>query len=179
MSAPPTTGSAPTATLTVVSGRPGTGKTTLAKALARSRRSCYLRVDVAETALARTGHLVGAEGYAVIHELAISNLLLGIDVVVDAVNPVPEARAGWREAAARGRAGLLQLETWLPDADEHRRRVQARTADIPGHQVPSWDEVARQRWVPWDDERDGPRTLIATTDSSRALAAALALTPPF
>jgi len=173
-----TTGSVPSAILTVVSGRPGTGKTTLAKGLARSRRSCYLRVDAAETALARTGLSVGVEGYAVIHELAISNLLLGIDVVVDAVNPVPEARAGWREAAARGRARLLQVETWLPDADEHRRRVEARTPDIPGQQVPSWDEVVRQQWVPWDDKRDRHRTLIPTTDSSAALAATLALVPP-
>lgn len=38
MSAPPMTGSPPTATLTVVSGRPGTPRPTLAKALARRRR---------------------------------------------------------------------------------------------------------------------------------------------
>jgi predicted kinase len=177
MTAPPTGGSAPTTTLTVVSGRPGTGKTTLAKELARSRRFCYLRVDAAETALARAGVLVGVEGYAVIHELAVSNLLLGIDVVVDAVNPVPEARAGWHEAAVRGRARLLQVETWLPHADEHRRRVEARAADIPGHGIPSWDEVVRQQWVPWDVKRDGPRTLIATNDSSTALASILAIVP--
>jgi predicted kinase len=95
------------ATLTVVSGRPGTGKTTLATSLVRIRHACYLRVDAAETALRRTGLPVGIEGYAVIHELAVSNLLLGVDVVVDAVNGVPQARAGWREAAHRGRARLL------------------------------------------------------------------------
>lgn len=175
---PPTTPpAAPTATLTVVSGRPGTGKTTLARELARRRRSCYLRVDAAETALARSGLPVGAEGYAVVHELAVSNLLLGVDVVVDAVNPVPEARAGWRDAAARGGAVLLHVETWLPDADEHRRRVEARTPDMPGQQVPSWDEAVRQTWVPWDEVRDGPRALVATHDSGAALAAVMALTP--
>ena len=52
------------------------------------------RVDAAETALARTGVDVDIEGYAVIHELAVSNLELGIDVVVDAVNAVPEAGLG-------------------------------------------------------------------------------------
>ena len=176
MSAPTSTASARAAILTVVSGRPGTGKTTLAKGLARSRRSCYLRVDAAETGLARIRLPVGAEGYAVVHELAVSNLLLGNDVVVDAVNPVPEARAGWREAAARGGARLLQVETWLPDLDEHRRRVEARTADLPGHQVPTWDEVRAQQWVPWNDGRDGPRTLIATSDSSAALDTILVLT---
>ena len=164
-----------TPTLTVLAGRPGTGKTTLATALARRLRACYLRVDAAETALRRTGLPVGVEGYAVIHELAVSNLLLGLDVVVDAVNPLPEARAGWRETAHRGRAQLLQVETWLPDQLEHRRRVEARTADIPDHQVPSWHEVESQAWVPWDTERDGARTLIDTSDSRDALTALLAV----
>lgn len=167
-----------TATLTVISGRPGTGKTTLATSLARRLRSCYLRVDAAETALRRTGLPVGIEGYAVIHELAVSNLLIGVDVVVDAVNAVPEARAGWREAAHRGRARLLQVETWLPDQLEHRRRVEARTADIPDHQVPSWGEVESQAWSPWEAERDGPRTLIETSDSHQALIALLAVQLP-
>lgn len=147
----------------------------LATALARHVRACYLRVDAAETALQRTGMAVGIEGYAVIHELAVSNLILGLDVVVDAVNAVPEARAGWREAAHRGQAQLLQVETWLPDELEHRRRVEARTADIPDHQVPSWDEVDSQPWEPWDIERDGPRALIETSDSSQALIALLAV----
>jgi predicted kinase len=118
---------------------------------------------------------VGAEGYAVIHELAVSNLLLGIDVIVDAVNPVPEARMGWREAAHRGRARLLQVQTWLPDPREHRRRVEARPADMPGQHVPSWDQVEGQPWVPWDDERDGPCTRIDTSDSARAVASLLDL----
>lgn len=154
--------------LIVLSGRPGTGKTTLATAFARHVRACYLRVDAAETALERTGLTVGTEGYAVIHELAVSNLLLGLDVVVDAVNPVPEARAGWRESADRARARLLQVETWLPDPLEHRRRVEARTPDMPDQLVPSWDEVEGQTWTPWDTERDGPRALIETSDSRQA-----------
>ena len=159
----------------MISGRPGTGKTTVAKAFARCRRSCYLRVDVVETALARAGVEVGAAGYAVIHELAVSNLLIGVDVVVDAVNAVPEARIGWRAAPERGHAALLQIETWLPDRAEHQRRVDSRTADIPGHQVPSWEQVLGQQWVPWNAERDGPCTRLDTSDSDQALATLLAI----
>lgn len=177
MDATPTPPAVVTPTLTVLAGRPGTGKTTLATALARRLRACYLRVDAAETALQRTGLPVGIEGYAVIHELAVSNLLLGLDVVVDAVNPVPEARAGWRKTAHRGRAQLLQVETWLPDQIEHRRRVEARTGDIPDHHLPAWHEVETQVWVPWDSERDGPRILIETIDSRDALIALLAVHP--
>ena len=164
-------------TLTVLAGRPGTGKTTLATAFCRHRRACYLRVDAVETALARTGVQVGIEGYAVAHELAVSNLLLGMDVVVDAVNASPPARAGWVEAARRGGARLVQVETSLPKAAEHRRRVEGRAADIPGHVMPSWAEVCSAGWTPWDEDRDGPRLLIDTTDRHHALAALLASHP--
>lgn len=165
------------ATLTVVSGLPGTGKTTLAQAFARQLGACYLRIDAVETALARAGVRVTVEGYAVVHELAVSNLVLGTDVVVDAVNAVAEARAGWRVAASRGGAQLVQVETTLPDAAEHRRRVETRTADIPGHEVPSWADVEALAWTLWDDQRDGQRLLIDTTDSGQALGTLMANYP--
>lgn len=119
----------PRAVLVVLSGRPGTGKTTIAREVARSLRACYLRVDAAETALARTGADVGVGGYAVVHELAVSNLLLGATVVVDAVNPASEARTSWADAAARAGARLVNVETGLSDTEEHRRRVESRVAD--------------------------------------------------
>ncbi|MCG7422549.1 AAA family ATPase [Micrococcus sp. ACRRV] len=79
--------------LCVLAGRAGTGKTTLAQALARATGVCCLRVDAVETALGRVQDHVGAAGCAVVHELAVSNLLLGHDVVVDAVPPVPASPA--------------------------------------------------------------------------------------
>ncbi|WP_193315169.1 ATP-binding protein [Nostocoides sp. F2B08] len=156
--------------LIVFCGRPGTGKTTLATAVARALPACYLRVDAAETALKRTGMAVGTEGYAVVHELAVSNLQLGHDVVVDAANPVPQSRAGWSEATARARAQLLMVETLLPDVKEHRRRVEQRSADIPGHLVPTWEQIVNSEWTPWVEERDGQRLQIDSTHADTALA---------
>jgi predicted kinase len=79
--------------LLALSGRPGTGKTTVAREVCRRIGACYLRVDAAETALSKIGATVGVGGYAVLHELAVSNLLVGNTVVVDAVNAVAQARA--------------------------------------------------------------------------------------
>jgi predicted kinase len=160
----------PAGRLIVISGRPGTGKTTLAKATAQELPACYLRVDAAETALVRAGVAVVTEGYAVIHELAVSNLQLGHTVVVDAVNPVPQARAGWFETAARAQARLVMVELELPDLREHRRRVEERDADIPGHVLPTWDQVVHGQWTPWNEERDGEHLRIDSTNADVALA---------
>jgi predicted kinase len=155
--------------LVVVAGRPGTGKTTLARPLATRLSAAYLRIDAIETAVIRCGLAeapVGPVGYVVAHEVAAGTLGAGVSVVVDAVNPVPEARAGWRDLAARLGSGLVVFETVVPDEDEHRRRVTSRTADLVGHTVPTWDDVADGDYVPWDEQRDGPRHVIDMTDSA-------------
>lgn len=162
--------------LIVFSGRPGTGKSTVAQRIVERTRSCYLRVDAAETALARLGRDVREDGYAVVFELAVSNLLAGMNVVVDAVNPSAEARRAWPEAATRGGAQLTMIETVLPDPVEHRKRVEHRLADIPGHLVPTWEEVRNGPWTPWDETRDGQRLVVDTTETDRAVATIMTAT---
>ncbi|SDT43327.1 AAA family ATPase [Microlunatus soli] len=175
--------------LIVVTGRPGTGKTTLSKALAAELVACYLRIDAVETALQVAladfgiGDLgpmdvgdvgdVGPAGYVVAHRLAASNLELGHDVVVDAVCPVPESRQGWMDTAAAAGAQLIIFETHLSDTAEHRRRVTERRPDMPGQRVPTWDQVTAGEWVVWDVERDGDRHLVDTSDAADAVASAL------
>ncbi len=152
--------------LIVVGGLPGTGKTTLSRALVLELRAAYLRVDVVETALERAGVSVGALGYEIVSEVARSNLERGVSVVVDLVNPLPVTRRIWRDLASRAGAELVVFECHLPDADEHRRRVQRRTPDIEGQVVPTWSDVVNREYAPWDDARDGARVRIDMTDTS-------------
>jgi predicted kinase len=164
--------------LIVVAGRPGTGKTTLSRTIARRLGATYLRIDAIETALQVVrgdSGPVGPEGYTVAHLVARTNLELGSDVVVDAVCPVPESRAPWSTTAEEAGGRLIMLETSLTDPVEHRRRVSERRPDMPGQRVPSWSDVTSWAWAPWDDRRDGPRAVIDTTVAEDAAAQALHL----
>lgn len=159
-------------------GLPGTGKTTLAQAIARRRGAAYLRIDTIEQALRDSGALageVGVAGYAAAMALAASNLRLGHVVVADAVNPVVEARAGWRAAAAAAAVPLIEVELICSDPAEHRRRVETRAVDIPGLRPPSWSDVQDRHIDPWpephivlDTAALGPDALVALLEPQLA-----------
>ena len=139
--------------LVVFSGRSGTGKTTVARALARAMSAVYLRIDSIEQAMRNEGTTVVAEGYVAAHAVGEDNLRLGRTVVADSVNPWPLTRAAWRAVAERAGVGALDVEVICSDAGEHRRRVESRQADIPGHRVPTWQEVVDRDYRPWDTDR--------------------------
>jgi len=163
--------------LVALAGRPGTGKTTLARGLAAALDAVYLRIDAIETAVIRSGLArlpMGTVGYVVAHEVARSNLLLGKSVVVDAVNPGSDARKGWRVLASEVDVQLVVFETTLRDRDEHRRRVTARRPDLADQSVPTWEQVDASKYEPWATDRDGPRRAIDTTDADAALVTAVA-----
>lgn len=143
--------------LIVFGGLPGTGKTTLAQLLARHQQASYIRVDAIESALVATGVVagqsaVGTAGYGVANRLAESCLRAGLDVVIDAVNPVEVARAGWRVLSADTGAALSFVEVVCSDQDRHRRRVEERQADLSGWALPEWQAVLDREYEPWQGE---------------------------
>jgi predicted kinase len=139
--------------LVVFSGLPGTGKTTVSKPLTARLRAVYLRIDTIEQAMKAVGvEPIGSAGYAVANALAEANLLLGRSIVADCVNPVRDSRLGWSNVGAHVSAKLVNIHLICSDAIEHRRRVEARSADIPGHILPTWEAIARHEFEARDDD---------------------------
>lgn len=139
-----------------LSGLPGVGKTTLAKELAKRTRSVHLRVDSVEGALKRSVlkiHPAEDAGYRAIAAIAKDNLLLGLDVIADTVNPLEISRRLWADTAAAAGARLLNVEVICSDAAIHRKRVEARQSDIGGLVVPDWQAVCARPFEPWQGRR--------------------------
>jgi predicted kinase len=141
--------------LIVIGGLPGTGKTSLARGLARALDAVHLRIDTIEQALRSAtteGDAMGAAGYIVGYGIAADNLALGRTVVADAVNPRASIRAAWRDVARRAAVAVVEVEVVCSDAAEHRRRVESRSANIPGLLLPTWDEVQARAYEWWDGD---------------------------
>ena len=95
---------------------------------------------------------VGLAAYTVGEAVAEGSLAAGATVVIDAVNPVEEARRAWRELAQRAGRPLRVIEVTCSDPAEHRRRVEQRTADLD-HDLPTWSDVVAREYEPWTEER--------------------------
>lgn len=150
--------------LVILSGLPATGKTTLARGVAEALGAVHLRIDSIEQALRNIGREIEVDGYVAAYAVAEDNLRLGHTVVADCVNPWPLTRAAWRSVAARAGVREIEIEVVCSDLDEHRRRVESRVADIPGHRVPTWAEVLAHDYKGWDSDR----ILIDTARASAA-----------
>lgn len=153
--------------LIVFGGLPGTGKTTLAKAMARRYAAVYLRMDTIEAALRRTRALpddVGPAGYVIAYSIAEENLRLGHVVVADSVNPIQITRESWSLVARNANATLVEVEVLCSDPVEHRQRIESRTSDVNGLPSLTWADVCERTYERWN----APHILIDTAGKSIA-----------
>jgi predicted kinase len=155
--------------LVVIGGLPATGKSTIAKIVAEQTRTPYLRVDRIEHAIVAWSELtqpLGPVGYAVAYELAREQLELGLDVIVECVNPIALTRDSWLRPAEEAGAAILEVEVACSDESEHRRRVENRPSDIEGLVKPRWAAVLEREYEPWN--RDHLVVDSATTSAESA-----------
>ena len=141
--------------LIVFGGLSGTGKTTIARELARQLGGVHLRIDSIEQALRdyRAGrHSLDDAGYRVAYMVAADNLSIGRMVIADSVNPLPVTRDAWVAVAKRTKTPVVEVEVICSDPDEHRRRTETRVSDIPGLRLPTWQETVSREYHRWDRE---------------------------
>jgi predicted kinase len=90
--------------LIVLGGLPSTGKTTIARELARQLGAVHLRSDSIEQALRDygvAGRSMDDAGYQAAYAIAADNLWIGRTVIADSVNPLPVTRDAWVAVAQR------------------------------------------------------------------------------
>lgn len=137
-----------TGRLVVFCGLPGVGKSSLSRRVADRLGATYLRIDTIEAAIVSTlmpfhGNPVG---YVVAGRVAADQLRAGRSVVADAVNGVTDAHRGWLSVARECGVPIGFVVVTCSDSAEHRRRVESRTAEMPGQGIPTWEQVLNRRW---------------------------------
>ena len=168
--------------LVVVSGLPGVGKSALSEELARRLGATLLSVDPIEAALWQSGigrnQPTGIAAYVVAGALAEEQLKIGRPVLIDAVSPVEESRAGWRAIARRRNARLAVVVVTCTDENLHRQRIEARVRDISGMPEVTWDRVQERRreYQPWRDPHLTIDSVLPVAEMADAAMRYLALT---
>jgi predicted kinase len=162
--------------LVVLAGLPGSGKSALARPLARRLGAALVVVDLLEDAMLRAGvdGPTGLAAYLAAEAVADDALAAGVPVVVDAVNAVTPAREQWRALAERRGVRRAVVEVVCSDPAVHRARLEARARGLALRE-PTWADVHARGYEPWSE----PLLRLDSRDDAEAnLEAALAHVRP-
>jgi hypothetical protein len=147
-------------TLLLMTGPPGTGKSTLGEAAARTLGGPVLAWDWVMAGLTRFDGIQAAlremdrpahrsVGWSILWNLAVAQLRQGRSVVLDGTARAVEVD-GTRRTAADAGARCVVAVTSCRDVAVHRARVEGRLRGIPGWYELDWDHVSAflARWEP-------------------------------
>jgi len=140
--------------LYIFSGLPGTGKSTLAKNIAKLSGAVYIRIDTIEQGIRDLCNFnVQGEGYRLAYRIAADNLKIGNSVISDQCNPVNFIRKEWNDVAIKNNCGYINIEILCSDKEEHKNRIENREAEVENLKLPAWEEVTEREYEPWNEER--------------------------
>lgn len=140
--------------LFIMSGLPGSGKSTLSQYIAKEYNALYLRIDTVEQGLRDLCDFdVEGEGYRLSYRIASDNLKLGLNVVADSCNPIALTRREWEEVAEGNKAISINIEIICSDKNEHKRRIETRKTEIKNLKLPTWKDVEVREYDEWENER--------------------------
>jgi predicted kinase len=156
-----------------MAGLPCTGKSTIANAIATTLPASLLSADPIDVALSAAGqpNEQGKAGYEVMKAITREHLMLGLHVVVDAVNPFAFVRRAYLDLAAQFVAPTAVIMTTCSDRDLHRTRVEQR--HVAGRKGIDWTGVEKQ--IAYFEPQDGEAlTLDATVSPLENITKAIA-----
>ncbi len=170
-------------TLILFTGMPGSGKTTLARMVARALRLPVFSKDRVQRVL-RDHHLVDentGDGYYIILDMADEQLDLGVSVILDATFPLDHFRTVASEIAARHSARFCAVYCYCSDDAIWQERMEQRVQYVPGWRPVGWDAVLRMRayYQPWGANALPVDSLLPPEENFRAVMAQVARAVPY
>jgi predicted kinase len=142
-------------TLILFAGMPGSGKTTLARMVARRLKVPAFAKDRVQRVL-RDHHLApenSGDGYYVILDMADEQLSHGLSIILDATFPLDHFRMVASEIAARHKANFCAIYCTCSDDAVWEHRMRQRVQYVPGWRPVGWNDVLRMReyYQPWNN----------------------------
>ena len=139
--------------LYIFAGLPASGKSTLAKMLAKKLQVPYFRVDTIEQGIRDLCDFnVTGEGYRLTYRIIRDNLKLGISAVADSCNPLELIRDEWNDVAREAGVGFVDIEVVCSDKAEHKNRMGSRGYESGRLVLPSWQQVLDREYHEWSPD---------------------------